>query len=170
MLEFVVASAISLLVFGGVMALQYLSARTAQELYGPTDSRSQRMIALNRLRLTLTEAKVSSCVVSDSGHRIRFVDPNQGGATSEFYFNTTQKRLYYNPNIASGSGSIVARGPINILFTLGTLDLDPAHTTYMGTDGCVTLYVLTEAALAYSKVDTRDGETVIYLRNPASAL
>lgn len=185
MIELVVASAISVLVLSGVMALQYLSARTAQELYGPTDSRSQRMIALNHLRLTLTEAKVGSCVVSDttvgsaSGHRIRFVDPNQQAVgwktgdpviTSEFYFNTTQKLLYYNPNIASGSGSIVARGPINILFTLGTLDLDPAHTTYMGTDGCVTLYVLTEAALAYSKVDTRDGETVIYLRNPASAL
>ena len=177
MLELVVASAISLLVLGGVMALQYLSARTAKELYGPTASRSERMNALNQIRMRLVEASVSSCVVSDfvsgstvSGHRIRFVDPNQGGATSEFYFNPTMKTLYYNADIASGSGSVVARGPIDIRFTLGTLDLDPARTTYLGIDGCVTLYVLTEALLAYSKVDTRDGETVVYLRNPAAPL
>jgi prepilin-type N-terminal cleavage/methylation domain-containing protein len=177
MLELVVASAISLLVLSGVMTLQYLSARTAAELYGPTDSRSQRMNALNQIRMRLVEAKVGSCVVSDfvtgsttSGHRIRFVDPNMAGATSEFYFNPTMKTLYYNANVASGSGSVVARGPINILFTLGSLDLDPLHKTYMGTDGCVTLYVLTEAALAYSKVDTRDGETVVFLRNPVAAL
>ena len=165
--ELIVASTISVLVLASVMALQYITARTAKELYGPAHSRSERMNALNQIRLRLCEASVGSCAVSDDGHRIQFVDPNLGGVTSEFYFNAELRQLYYNPDIASGSGSIVARGPIDITFTLGTTDLDVlGHAEFLGTDACVTLFVRTSADLTYGNVDTRDGETVVYLRNP----
>ena len=51
------------------------------------------------------------------------------------------------------------------VFHVACTDLDEDGTVYEGTDAVVTAYVLTEEQLAYSNVDSRDGETVIYLRN-----
>ena len=61
----------------------------------------------------------------------------------------------------------MAKGPIDITFTMGSKDLDPPFfTTYKGTDSVVTVFVQTSEELAYSNVDLRDGETAVYLRNP----
>lgn len=168
LIELMIAVGISSLVMVGVVSLQYISARTIKELYAPTRSRSVRMIALNQIRFRLCNAKIGSCVVSDTNHRIQFEDPTLGASVvSEFYFNTSNRTLYYDADIANSDPQEVANGPINITFTLGSTDLDvPNHTVYLGTDAIVTVYVQTSSELAYANVDTRDGETAVYLRNP----
>ena len=166
--EMAVGIAVSALVMSGMLALQYISARTIKELYGPTRSRSTRMNALNQIRFRLADAKIGSCRVSDSRHRIQFEDPNNGaGVTSEFYFEPSDRTLYFDDDINTNPGfEAIATGPIDISFNLGSKDLDPSGAAYFGTDAIVTLYVQTSAELAYSNVDLRDGETVVYLRNP----
>jgi prepilin-type N-terminal cleavage/methylation domain-containing protein len=166
--EMSVAIVVFVMVMASVLALQYISARTIKDLYGPMHSRSTRMNALNQIRLRLVDGKIGSCAVSDSDHRLRFQDPNKGaGVTSEFYFNAEEESLYYDDNIAaSPEAQVVAEGAIDITFTLGSKDLDPAGVTPFGTDAVVGLHVRTSAELAYSNVDQRDGDTVVYLRNP----
>ena len=173
--ELMIGTAISSLVMVAVMFILYISTLTVKELYGPTRSRSARMSALNQVRFRLCDAKIGSCVVSDPDpdsdpvayHRIQFDAPTLGsGIVSEFYFSPEDRTLYYDADINNSDPQKVARGPINITFTLGSTDLDvPDHLIYLGTDAVVTIFVQTAAELAYSNVDLRDGETVIYLRN-----
>lgn len=167
--ELTVALAIAALVMSSVLYLQYISSRIIKETYGPTNSRCARMIALNEIRFRLADAKTGSCQVSNSNHTIEYCDPNQRDGTttmtSRLSFDSAARQLYYRRNILSGSDVSIAKGPINITFTRGSIDLDPLHSTYMGTDAVVTIFVQTSAELAYSNVDLRDGETVVYLRN-----
>jgi len=169
-LELLFYVSISALVMGGVVAIQYLTARTIQEMYGPTRARSERMNAMNQIRFRLCDASIGSCTVSDSNHRIQFQDPNLASGntpiTSEFFFNEQERTLYYDLDVDHSDPVVVAKGPINITFTLGSKDLDvPDHQQYLGIDAVVTIYVKTSKKLSYSDVDERDGETVIFLRN-----
>ena len=170
MIEAILALTISTIIIGGVVSLQYLSARTINDIYGPTRSRSERTMALNQIRFRLCDGRIGSCVVSDSDHRIQFEDPNlaEGGVpvTSEFYFDPSTRTLQYKMNITDADYMVVARGPIDITFTKGSPFLDPPnYIVYKGTEAVVTVYVQTSTELSYSKVDLRDGETVVYLRN-----
>lgn len=169
LVETMMAIAVSALVMGGVLYVQYVSTRTIKELYGPTRARSDRMHSLNFLRFTLANAKIGSCVVSESGHRIDFIDPTQGTTiTAAFRFVPEDQTLYYDDNVNANPGfRTVAKGPIDIQFILGTTMLDaPNFVANKGADGIVTLFVRTASHLAYSNVDLRDGETVVHLRNP----
>ena len=128
------------------------------------------MNALNQIRFRLCDAKIGSCVVSDFNRRIQFLDPNleENGnpVTSEFYFDPQERTLNYKPNITMTNPWVVAKGPISITFILGSRELDPPnHQVYKGTNAVVTVFVKTASELSYSNVDTRDGETVVYLRN-----
>lgn len=166
-----VASAVAAMVMAAVAGLQYISARTIVEIYPPARARSARMTALNQIRLRLADAKIGSCAVSMDGSYILFTDPNIGANSySLLYFSSGAKTLYYVEDLFSGSAldiHPVAKGPIDINFTLGSTDLDvPNHTVYKGVDAVVTAYVRTTERLAYSNIDDRDGETVIHLRNP----
>jgi len=168
LIEVLVASAITVMVLLAVVYLFYIGAITTKEIYGPTRSRSARMIAFNEIRFRLCDARIGSCSVLDNGHEIQFIDPNdKSGGTdviSKLYFVTAQRILYYKKN--NGAPIVIAKGPINITFTLGSTDLDvPNHLVFLGTESLVTVYVQTSSELSYSKVDTRDGETVVYLRN-----
>lgn len=168
--ELLIAAAISSFVLVSVLSIQYITARTLKELYGPTRSRSARMSALNQIRFRLCDAKVGSVVITDDNHRIRFTDPNltQSGVIiqSEFYFNTADKTLYYDMDIDNSNPIKLVKGPINISFRKGSLELDPPdYKIYKGVDAVVTVFVQTSDELAYSKVDLRDGESAIYLRN-----
>jgi len=168
MAEMAIGVAIFSLVMLAVMALQSISARTIKDLYGPTRSRSARMAALNEIRYRLCDGQVSSCVFSDpvavggsAYYRLRFRNPSLP-AMSEFYFNKDEKALYYDSDVSDpDAGVVVAQGPVQISFTNGSPDVLGAEGTL------VTLHVETSDDLAYSKVDLRDGDTVVYLRNPA---
>ena len=109
-------------------------------------------------------------VIYDANHRIQFEDPNLSTAESvvsiEFFFDTARRTLYYDEDVDNSNPFKVARGPINITFFKGTTALDPPDfKIYMNTDSVVTVLVETSHELSYSKVDLRDGETVVYLRN-----
>ncbi|MFC1601709.1 type II secretion system protein J [Candidatus Sumerlaeota bacterium] len=167
LMELMIATAISAFVVGGVISLQLITARTMRDIYGPMQSRSERLNALNQIRFRLCDAKIGSCVVSDEGRRLRFEDPTVGdGVTSEFYFDQTERILYYEADVSSGNTREVAKGPISITFELGNDSLDPGGTVPFGSDSVVTLRVETADELVYANVDERDGETVVYLRNP----
>jgi prepilin-type N-terminal cleavage/methylation domain-containing protein len=171
LIEVLVASAITVMVLLAVVYLFYIGALTTREIYGPTRSRSARMIAFNEIRFRLCDARIGigNCSVLDNGHQIQFIDPNNGNdVKSELHFNDVQRKLYYKKNIdTAGDPIVIAKGPINITFTLGSTDLDvPNHLLFLGIGSVVTVYVQTSSELSYSKVDTRDGETVVYLRNP----
>jgi len=170
LVEMMIAAVISSMVMASVIAIQYLTAKTINELYGPTRSRSVRMIALNQIRFRLCDARIGSVTVSDGNHRIQFEDPNiSAGGTpvqSEFYFDTAHRTLYYNADIEHPKPTAVTRGPINVMFIKGSLALDPPNfKVFKGTDAVVTVFVQTSFELSYSKVDLRDGETLVYLRN-----
>jgi len=157
------------MVMAQVMGLFWLSAVTIKDLFGPIHSRTARSIAINEIRFRLSDARIGSAVIFDNNHKIRYVDPNlrTGGAdvTSEMYFVPDERTLYYKENISSGAPIKIAKGPIDITFTLGTTDLDPNHVLRLGQDSTITIFVRTSSDLSYSRVDTRDGETVVYLRN-----
>jgi prepilin-type N-terminal cleavage/methylation domain-containing protein len=170
LVELLIAAAISSFVLVSVLSIQYITARTLKEIYGPTRSRSARMSALNQIRFRLCDARVSSVVLSDDNHRIQFTDPNltREGVVirSEFYFNTANKTLYYDVDVDNSKPIILVKGPINISFRKGSRELDPPdYKLYKGIDAVVTVFVQTSDELAYSKVDLRDGETAVYLRN-----
>jgi len=168
LVEVVVAASVSALVTAGVVGLMYISGRAVHDLYETTRSRSQRAVALNQIRFRLADAQQGSCTVLDSGRTIRFHDPNLGtGVTSELQFNQNDRSLYYTANISNRNATeMVAQGPIDIRFTLGSTQLDkPNYTTLQGQDGVVVTYVQTSEELAYARVDTHDGETIVHLRN-----
>lgn len=170
LMELMIAAVISSLVFASVVFIQYITARTLNDLYAPTRARSARMIALNQIRFRLCDAKIGSVEVLDGNHRIRFEDPNlisEGiQPRSEFFFDATKRTLYYNADVNHSEPERIARGPINIIFRKGSRELDPPdYNIYKGTDSVVTVLVQTSQELSYSKVDLREGETVIYLRN-----
>lgn len=170
LIELLIAATISSFVLMSVLSIQYITARTLKELYGPTRSRSARMSALNQIRFRLCDAKVGSIIISDGNHRIQFTDPNltRDGVVilSEIYFDTADKTLYYDLDIDNSKPIKLVRGPINISFRKGSRELDPPdYKLYTGVDAVVTVFVQTSDELAYSKVDLRDGETIVYLRN-----
>jgi len=158
--EMAVALGIHSLVLSGVASVFWLSARAVKEIYGPARSCASRITALNQVRLRLADATIGSCVFfpDESFHKIQFDDPNLG-TTSEFEFDTANRNLYYDDDIASsGDAQTLLTGPINITFRAGS--------NGVGVDALVTIFVQTSAELAYSRVDEREGETVVYLRNP----
>jgi prepilin-type N-terminal cleavage/methylation domain-containing protein len=170
LVELMVSVAVFSLVMGGVAALQYLSARGIKEIYAPTDARSARTMALNFLHFELANGKRGSAVVSNSNHTIEFINPNRctpTTVTSQFLFDPDARTLTFRPdkNFSTGERR-VCRGPVDISFRLGSTVLDPAQSTYISPESLVTLYVRTQANLAYSNVDDRDGECVVYMRNP----
>jgi len=158
--EMSVALGIHTLIMAGVASVFWLSARSVKEIYGPARSCASRITALNQIRLRLADATIGSCVFfpGDSYHKIQFDDPNLG-TTSEFEFDTVERVLYYDDDIAAGDDARdLLEGPINITFRAGG--------DGVGVDALVTVFVQTSAELAYSRVDEREGETVVYLRNP----
>ncbi|HBF33245.1 TPA: hypothetical protein DDW35_01650 [Candidatus Sumerlaeota bacterium] len=168
--EMMVSLAVFSMVMGGVAGLQYISARGIKEIYATTDARSARTMALNFLHFELANAKRGSAVVSNDSHTIEFINPNRctpSIITSQFVFDPAMKTLTFRPDREYSTGERrVCKGPVDISFTLGSKSLDPAQTTFLSPDALVTLYVRTQANLAYSNVDNRDGECVVYLRNP----
>jgi prepilin-type N-terminal cleavage/methylation domain-containing protein len=170
LLETVIAIAISSIVMATVATVYYLSVRTIKDLYAPTYARTLRSKAISQIRFRLCDAKIGSCVVSDNNHRIRFRDPNlaRNGTPviSEFYFDPVKKILYYDDDISTSEAFKVAKGPVDITFTLGSKSLDlPNNQVPMGVNAIVSVVVKSASKLSYSKVDVREGETVIYLRN-----
>ena len=77
LIEVLIASLVAAFVMAGVLAVQYISARTAVVVYGTLKARTQRMIALNEIRFRLCDALVGSTVTSNHNQRIEFMDPNQ---------------------------------------------------------------------------------------------
>ncbi len=144
--------------------LMLTSALTAKELYGTTDSRSQRMIALNQIRYRLCDARIGSVNkgIDASAYNWRlmtYVDPTlPGSPTCTFYFRPDTRELLYKEG--NGAFETLAKGPIEVTFHPGT-------SAGIGAEALVTIFVQTSSDLRYGQVDIRDGETVIYLRNPA---
>lgn len=156
--EVMISIGISSLVFTAVAYLQLYSARSAKEVYGQTRTRSTRMIALDAIRYRLMNARVGSAQTMLEGRRIEFVDPTRGNITSAFFFNGTQRQLYYDQNINDGAAAeVVASGPINVSFQV----LNAGET--------IQLNVRSASEMAYGDVDIQDGQTTIYLRNPYSS-
>lgn len=159
-IEMLVGISISSLVMIAVAYLQLFSGRMIKEIYGQTRTRSSRMIALDAIRYRLMNARIGSCVVSSSNHRIQFTDPTHGywvgSVTSAFYFDPDQKKLYYDFDINDNSAAqMVAQGPIDVSFQV------------LNAGEVVQLSVRSSADMAYGKTDVQDGQTSIYLRNPA---
>lgn len=171
LMELMIAAVISGMVMLSVLSIQYITARTINDVYNPTRSRSVRMNALNQIRFRLCDARVGSVEILDANHRIQFEDPNLSKAAgrvirSEFFFDTAKRTLFFDEDVDNLNPFKVARGPINITFFKGTTALDPPDfKIYKNTDSVVTVLVETSHELSYSKVDLRDGETVVYLRN-----
>ncbi|MFW5870097.1 MAG: PulJ/GspJ family protein [Candidatus Sumerlaeota bacterium] len=166
LLEVMVASTISIAVIGGVLSIFYLTGRSLYDLYPQTRARSYRQTALNQIRLRLCDARIDSYSILDNGRKIQYIDPTiSGSPTSEFYFTTAttgkiQGELFYDTDInASPNAGRVASGPINITFSSGSPS-DP------GDPAMITVYVKTAEPMSLGDVDERDGETVVYLRNP----
>jgi hypothetical protein len=178
MVESMIALTLSLLISSSMMYLYYTSARIIKDIYGPTRSRTARMIAFDVIRYQLSDAKQGTCVVSDSGHLIEFKNPNIAAAVSAFqyvsqdkaglYALPDDKALYFFPDYSKKNEfHEVVQGPIDISFTLGSKLFDKAHgyTMFVKTGSFVTLHIRTSFDLAYSNVDIRDGETGVFLRN-----
>ena len=178
MIESTIALTLSLMISSSIVYLYYTSARVIKEIYGPTRSRTARMIAFDVIRYQLSDAKQDTCVVSDSGHCIVFRNPNIAAPTSAFqyvpqdkagdYNLPDSKALYFFPDYSKKNEyREVIQGPIDISFTLGSKLFDKAHgyTTFVKTGSFVTLNIRTSVDLAYSNVDIRDGETGVFLRN-----
>ncbi len=153
--------------------LMLTSALTAKELYGTTDSRSERMIALNEIRYRLCDGQIGSVnkALATSGinpaawgwRLMTFTDPTlPGSPTSIFFFRADTRELLYKADwFAAGDFKSLAKGPIEVTFKPGT-------DAGIGAEALVTVFVRTSSDLRYGQVDVRDGETVIYLRNPAA--
>ncbi len=153
--------------------LMLTSALTAKELYGTTDSRSERMVALNQIRYRLCDGQIGTVNKSLAtfgidpaawGWRLMtFTDPTlPGSPTSIFFFRADTRELLYKENwFGPGDFVSLAKGPIEVTFRPGT-------EAGIGADALVTIFVKTSSDLRYGQVDIRDGETVIYLRNPAA--
>jgi hypothetical protein len=178
MIEAVIAFSLSLLISASIMYLYYTSARIIKDIYGPTRSRTARMIAFDVIRYQLSDAKQDTCVVEDSGHLIKFKNPNIAAAASAFQYVAKDKAgdyglpddraLYFFPDYSKKNEfREVVQGPINISFTLGSKLFDKAHgyTMFVKTGSFITLNIRTSSDLAYSNVDIRDGETGVFLRN-----
>jgi type II secretory pathway pseudopilin PulG len=156
--------------------LMLTSALTAKELYGTTDSRSQRMIALNQIRYRLCDGQIGSVNKKNGdgttfdgntygGRLITYIDPTLAGSpVCTFRFLPSTKELQFR--VGTGAFETVAKGPIDVTFFPGALPT-PTSAVRIGNDALVTIFVQTSSDLRYGQVDVRDGETVIYLRNPA---
>jgi prepilin-type N-terminal cleavage/methylation domain-containing protein len=154
LVETMVAVAISGLVGIGLSGLVFHTARTYKDLFGQTNTRSARLSSLDQIRYRLVDARIGSCVVSDSSHRIEFVNPTLGGVTSALYFVTAEGRLYYDNNIADGTAAtIVAEGPVDVTFSVEA------------SGAVVNLAVRTNSTIVYTDVDSQAGTTLVYLRN-----
>ncbi len=152
--ELMIAAAVSGLVIMAAASLQFVGARTSQEVFGQTRMRSARMQAIDQIRYRLSEARVGSCTISEEGRRIDFVDPNFGGAGSRFFFTEDQKTLFYDNDISDGTDAVaVTRGPINITFQAES------------GGALVRVRVKSASGLKYGDVDEQDGEVAVYLRN-----
>lgn len=154
LIEVLIASTISLLIVGSAVGVMYASGVGIKEMHGQTRMRSSRMIALDAVRYRLCEARIGSVSITNSNHRIEFEDPNLGGITSAFWFNSDTNTLWYDDDIGDGTAAIEAvQGPIDFTF-----EEQNAGAT-------VVLEVLSEADMADGDVDTQDGVTAVYLRN-----
>jgi prepilin-type N-terminal cleavage/methylation domain-containing protein len=159
LLELMIAISISTLVVSAVISLQYITAKNIKDLYGQTRTRSSRMIALDKIRYRLTNAKVGTCVVSNANHRIEFKDPNLGGVTSTFYFSPDTRTLFYDRNISDGSTpDEIVSGPIDVTFQL-------QEPNNLGFCTIILLKVRSSSDTSCGDVDLQDGNTSIYLRN-----
>lgn len=155
--EVLIGVSISTAVMMGVVSLQYISARTIKEIYGQTRTRSSRMRALDQVYYRLGNARIGSVEISQNEHRIEFKDPLLGGDTSAFYFVEMTETLFYDDDIDDSTPAIeAARGPIDVTF-----EIDQAGAL-------ISLKVKSQAYMAYGDVDIQEGETAVYLRNPAS--
>ena len=156
LVELMMAVGVSSLVMISVAYMQYFSGRTIKELYGQTRTRCSRMIALDAIRYRLMNARIGSCVVSYSNHQIQFTDPTLGGGYSTFSFNQEQRKLYYNKNTHDGLPAVVvASGPIDVSFQV------------LNAGEVIQISVRSASDMDYGSVDTQDGQTSIYLRNPS---
>lgn len=176
LLELIVAISISTVIMISVVTFMLISAKYIKEIYGPSRARLVRTNILNQIHFLVCDARVGSTSVSDNGNRLRFIDPNnaQNGVdvTSEFFFDANadpaERHFYFQRDITEdATRRIIARAPIpvNISFQLGSREVDPNKQLYLGKDTLVTVMVKTVAEYSYADVDTRDGETVFYLRN-----
>ena len=154
MVEVLISVAISSLVVGAVISLQYISAIAIKEVYGSTRTRSSRMAALDQIKYRLADAQIGSCVVTQDDHRIEFSDPMLGGVTSALFFDDVANVLSYDDDINDNKEALeVVTGPIDITFQV------------MGAGEMVFVQVKTESKEHYGQVDEQDGEVRIYLRN-----
>lgn len=161
LVETLIGVGVASMVMLGVVGTFIATARTIQKTYGPAQSRSDRMAALNEIRFRLADARSGSFVISPDGHRIDFQDPNLGpNITSALWFRTEVKSLYYDDNINQDPGfTKLVTGLFDVNFAAGSPDYTEATST------TVTVAVRTSSELAYSNVDVRDGITVVYLQN-----
>lgn len=153
--EVMISVAISSLVMTAVFSMQFISGRAIKEVYGQTRTRSSRMRAIDQIHYRLVNASLGSVVISQEDHRITFVDPNLGGATSAFFFSPDTDTLSYDDDIGDTvPARAVAVGPIDITFEEQV--------------GGAIVYVRVKSAshMAYADVDKQDGEIAVHLRNP----
>jgi prepilin-type N-terminal cleavage/methylation domain-containing protein len=152
--EVLIAIVVTSLVMVAVAGLFYSSARTLKEVDEQARMRTARMTAIDALKYRLMDARIGSCLVSESNRRIQFRDPNLGGVVSAFFFNADSNTLFYDDDIDDGVVAVeAARGPIDITFEV------------QNTGTIVVIKVTTVSDLAYANVDTQDGATAVYLRN-----
>lgn len=183
LIEMMISLSVSIVVLGGVISTFIITGRTIKVVDGSSNARNARQIAINAVRFHLTDAKEKELSVSDGNdtdgyHRIEFKDPNLGvdsngnpTITSAFWFDPTDQTLYYDDDINSEGSQRVTGGIFNATFRRGTKnDLNVPSNM----DQAITIYVRTMSNRRFNNVDAsgnvimdvRDGETVVYLRNP----
>jgi prepilin-type N-terminal cleavage/methylation domain-containing protein len=155
LVELMIATAITSLVMVAVAALQYISGRFIVETYGQTRTRSSRMRAIDQIYYRLCDARSNSTITSQGGRRIDFTDPGLGGHASSFSFDTGTKSLYYDDDVSDGKPAIgVVNGPIDITFES------------QAAGALTVLRVKSASQMSRGDVDTQEGQTSVYLRNP----
>lgn len=153
--ELMVAVGVYSLIILTMATVQYVSTRMSKEISGQARARSARMISLDQVRYHLMNARVNTCAVSQSAHRIDYVDPTQAGTpTSALYFSTVTNQLYYDKDTNDSYPAVaVGRGANNITFTVPNAAL-------------VTVTANTSSTMGRGMINNQTLATSIYLRNP----
>ncbi len=153
LLETLATSCLSLVVMTSLVSLHYLTALTGKDVLGDIRSRQLCQSALDQVRTRIMNARIGSCVVTDEGHRIEFLDPNGSGVTSAFEF---------------------ANGRLTLDLVLGD-DLEAYHLVEglldvsfecLNSGSAVRVEASAQMAKGKGETMTSKGEALIHLRNP----
>ncbi len=157
LVETMIAVSIATLIVSAIAALQFISARSINDLYRQARMRSVRMITIDQIRYRLMDARIGSLALVNGGRQLQFTDPNLAGAPSAFSFNPTTHVLSYDDNINALPGfQEVSKGIEELTFQLEGPAMSPTR---------VRIHLKTLTNLAQGRSDAQEGETLVYLRN-----